>query len=79
MLDWEDTSSILPYSIEMAQMLLVLTFSLFAIANGFNIQPRVVNGDLSNPADYPFYVLLESEEGFGYCGASILSDRYFSV
>lgn len=57
----------------------LLTASLLALflapTRGFNIRPRIINGDLSNPEDFPFYVLLHSNPGL--CGGSLISDRYF--
>lgn len=48
---------------------------VFASSFGFHIQPKVVNGDLSNIGDFPFYVLLE-KNGRPICGGSIISNRY---
>lgn len=71
-----DIGQTISIPMEIIRLLAVLIFPLFAFCNGFKIQPRVLNGDISNPADYPFYVLLEHNGNVG-CGGSLLSERYF--
>lgn len=51
----------------------VSIFSLVALSYGFNINPRIINGDLSKAEDFPFYVSLDGE--VTTCGATLLSDR----
>lgn len=59
----------------MMRLLFVISIvSVIAVTNGFHIEPRVINGDISNPADYPFYVYLSSEQ-IGFGGGSLISDR----
>lgn len=48
--------------------------TLLALSHGFKLQSRIINGNLSNPKDYPFYVSLASDSGL--CGGSLISDRY---
>lgn len=58
---------------KMRQFSVVSIVSLFALSHAFTIQPLIINGDISNPADFPFYVLLR--DGHSRCGASLISDR----
>ena len=45
--------------------------------NGFTIQPRIVNGVLSNPEAFPFYVFLFKGDGrqAATCGGTLISDK----
>lgn len=43
---------------------------------GFNIQPRIINGILSNPTDFPYFVYFKTSSH--YCSAVLLSDRYLT-
>lgn len=44
-----------------------------AFSHGFQIQPKVLNGAVSNPADYPYFVWISGEI---VCCGSLISDSY---
>lgn len=44
-------------------------------SHAFTIQPKIINGSLSNPQLFPFFVRLDSDAGT--CGGSLLNDKYF--
>lgn len=46
----------------------------FALSNAFTIQPRIVNGVLSNAADFPFFVKIVNPEML--CGGALINDRF---
>lgn len=54
-------------------------FSLLALGNGFTIQPRVVNGVLSNTTNFPFFVMIEQVMPPTRCSATLISDRYSNM
>lgn len=43
--------------------------------DGFTIQPKIINGSLSNPELFPYFVRLDSDAGT--CGGSFLNKKYF--
>lgn len=54
---------------------LAVFFVLQAAASlGFEIQPKILYGELSNSTDIPFFADI-SVSGFIECSASVLSDR----
>lgn len=59
--------------------LLALSLLLqLAVGDGFSLQPRIVNGIRSNPADFPFFVLLlvHYPNGQGQlCGSTLINDK----
>lgn len=59
-------------------------FKLFAVcllfvfqstsSDGFTFQPKIINGIVSNPSDFPFFVGIQM--GNSRCSGSLISDRY---
>lgn len=51
---------------------------LFVHSNSFNIQPRILKGQLSRDGDFPHYVSLYivGTSFYTLCGGSIIADRY---
>lgn len=64
----------------MNKLLLATLFVLLLIhSNAFTIQPKVINGQLSTPGDFPHYVFLQSintDYSSNLCGGSLISDRF---
>lgn len=58
-------------------MIKICTLTILAVANihGLNIQPKIVKGTLSNPADFPFFVYISND--ITKCSATLLSDRFW--
>lgn len=57
---------------------LFFALSVLAIASthGFSVQPKIVNGAISNPADFPFFAYITYPAVRGdSCSATLLSDR----
>lgn len=51
-----------------------LTFHLAILGYGFEIEPRIINGDVVYPRDFPFLVkLVKSNKNF--CGGTLISDK----
>lgn len=56
-------------------IILIATQQCIDICEGFEIQPRIINGDVSNPSDFPYFA---NVRGSIYsCGGALISDRYF--
>lgn len=58
------------------KMLSSLVFSLalnVAFSQAFSIQPRILNGNISNPVDYSYFVNVEHAQMS--CGGALISDR----
>lgn len=63
---------------------IVTLFSLVQLLasniNGFSIQPRIVNGTLSNPLDFPFFasigVIGRDPRLFLHCSATVLNKEW---
>lgn len=54
---------------------LAITFMFMvylAPSHGFKIEPKIIYGDVSNTAEFPYFALI-SDGKFG-CSASLLSD-----
>lgn len=51
--------------------LIVVIYS--ALSHGFHIQPKVLNGAVSNPADFPYFVWIYGEI---LCCGSLITDTY---
>lgn len=60
---------------KMVGFLVISIFSLFSISRGFSIAPRILNGDLSNPEEFPFYVQIVLRDE-NLCGGTLISDRW---
>ncbi|XP_074535686.1 coagulation factor X-like [Halichoeres trimaculatus] len=43
---------------------------------GAGITPRIVGGDLQRPGGSPWQVLLRRADGYGFCGGTLVSDRW---
>lgn len=65
-------------NVVLSQIGLVL---LLAVApnESFDIQARIINGALSNPDRYPYYVQIRTQADSAeyFCGGSLINDRYF--
>lgn len=57
----------------------LVLLSTIAFIQSFEIQGRIVNGALSNPEKYRYYVQIRTSTNATeyYCGGSLISDRYF--
>lgn len=55
------------------------TLALLAIANvhGFSIQPRIIGGTVSDPADFPFFAFSDVDHN-SFCSGTLLNNRYDS-
>lgn len=42
---------------------------------GFEIQPRIINGVVSNPSDFPYFVSLVAKGNNKFCGGTLISDK----
>lgn len=70
----EEIDSIIPTLIIMDKLTFVVVTVLQIVhINGFTIQPKIINGVLSNPADYPFFVDITSI--WGYCDGVLINDK----
>lgn len=58
----------------MIKVALILVLAPFISINGFTVQPKIVNGDLTDPSELPWFVHIKSREAS--CGATLISDRY---
>uniref|UniRef100_A0A3B4HB15 Peptidase S1 domain-containing protein n=1 Tax=Pundamilia nyererei TaxID=303518 RepID=A0A3B4HB15_9CICH len=45
-------------------------------AGGSEMQPRVVGGSLERRGGSPWQVLIHRSDGFGFCGGTLVSDRW---
>lgn len=59
-----------------------MLFFIFAILplayiHGINIQPRIIDGYISNPENFPFFTFVLTNEG--NCGATLISDRWIQL
>lgn len=63
-----------PIAYKMIKATLILAVISFVSIDGLNIQPRIINGILSNPTDFPFFVYVSN--CFSHCSATLISERY---
>lgn len=55
---------------------LIAIVCLFAYGHSFQIRPRIVNGDLSDPQQFQYYVRFSTmTKHFNVCGGVLISDR----
>lgn len=59
--------------IKMMGTLIIALLLNVAFSQAFSIQPRILNGIISNPADYSYFVNVEHEQMS--CGGAVIGDR----
>lgn len=60
----------------MLQLIFIQLVLQLALSQGFKIQPRIVNGTLSNTSDFPYFVNIVREISSSKCSGTLISDRY---
>lgn len=53
----------------------IVVLQLAFLAYGFEIRPRIVNGDPGNNHEFPFYVKIGVSGSAQFCGGTLISDR----
>lgn len=58
-------------------LLVVIVFQL-SVCHGFAVEPKIIDGFVSNREDFPFFVnvIAETPEQLVRCGGAILNERY---
>lgn len=59
---------------KMFKIILNLIVLSFTTIQGYSVQPRIINGILSKPSDFPFFVHISFEDS--RCSATLISDRF---
>jgi len=60
-------------------IVLLVLFACFAINNAVQVKPKIANGFLAKPEQFPFFAFLALEHSSGVgggCGASLISDEW---
>lgn len=60
----------------MIKLALILVIAPFICIDGYTVQPRIINGNLTNPEGVPWFAHININD-FN-CGATLISDRYLS-
>ena len=53
----------------------IVLFQLACMSYGIHIQPRIMNGLVSNALDFPFFVNLQLAGTNKFCGGTLISDK----
>lgn len=63
----------------MSQLFAIFFVVQIAFSNGFSIRPKIVNGELSNTRDFPFFVVIKEQPKLSPCSGTLISDRYVHI